>query len=290
MEQIIYGDILFIVNFSMDFLALYITSRLLHRDAHILALVTASGIGGVYGVVSLFTTGNRFIGIMINTAVALLLCFIVFGWNGIARLMRSTLVFYGVSFLMGGVMTALFNLANEGLKRRGVVINGDMNTLYSGISPVSFCLVGLVSVCFTYLYARLTKGAKAKKLTKLKISYKGKSVDIDGLCDSGNLLSEPIGSLPCVVCSFEAVKPIIPGGLIPFFREKNVGLLQFVDSEFAKKARIIPMHSVGGSGILCGFIPDGVWVNGEKKRLCIACDPSAENYADFDAIIPESVI
>ena len=57
MEQIIYADVLFIVNFSMDFLALYITSKILHHDCHFLPMTLSAGLGALYGVVSLIMSG-----------------------------------------------------------------------------------------------------------------------------------------------------------------------------------------------------------------------------------------
>ena len=52
MDQIIYADILFAVNFSMDFLALYIMSFILKLSFSIKRGIIAAGIGAVYGVVT----------------------------------------------------------------------------------------------------------------------------------------------------------------------------------------------------------------------------------------------
>ncbi len=290
MEQIIYADILFIVNFSMDFLALYISSRLLHHNCHLASLIMAAGIGAVYGVTSLFLSGNGLLNTLINTAVALLMCYIVFGAVSILMLIRNTLCFYGISFLMGGVMTGIYNLANKGIIGRGVVINGNSASLVSEIPPMTFLIIAAASVLFSYVCSAVTARVKARKKASVYIRIGKRNVNITGLCDSGNLLCEPAGSLPCLICSLKSIEPLLPIGLIPLFRDMKLGLLEYTDPELAKRIRLVPMRSVGGSGIRPGIIPDEIRINGESKQLCVVCDRENENYAGAESIIPASVL
>lgn len=290
MEQIIYGDILFIVNFSMDFLALYITSRLMHRDVSVFSLVMSAGIGALYGVASLFFTGNGILNALINTAVAVLMCYIVFGGRSLLLIVRNTLCFYGISFLMGGVMTGIYNLANKGLTGRGIVINGDPASISSDISPIAFIGIAAVSVVFSYLCSALTKKLRERKKASVYIRIGDKDITVSGLCDSGNLLCEPAGSLPCLICNFQVIEPLLPIGIIPFFRDKRLGLLQYADSETARRIRLVPMKSIGGSGILPGIIPDEIRINGEAKKLCVVCDTDSSAYDGAESVIPASVL
>ena len=57
MKQTLYGDVLFLVNFSMDFLTLYITALILHRSVKKRRFVLSAAIGGVYGVAACFMGG-----------------------------------------------------------------------------------------------------------------------------------------------------------------------------------------------------------------------------------------
>ena len=290
MEQIVYGDILFIVNFSMDFLALYITSKLIHAKCHFAALIMSAGIGAIYGVAALFCSGAPLLNGVINTALALVMCFIVYGAPSLMLLIRNTLTFYGISFLMGGVMTGIFNLANRTLTGRGIVINGDLNTLYSGISPLSFVLIAVAAVVFSYICSAVMKRTADVKKAEVYIRIGKRDITLSGLCDSGNLLSEPIGSLPCLICTYESIKELLPVGLLPLFRDKNVGIMEYADPELVKKIRLIPMHVVGGTGIMVGIIPDEVKINGKAKELCVVCDPDTKEYRDTQSIIPTSVM
>ncbi|MBQ4601309.1 MAG: sigma-E processing peptidase SpoIIGA [Clostridia bacterium] len=290
MEQIIYADILFIVNFSMDFLALYIASKLLHNNCHFASLIMSAGIGAVYGVASLFLSGSGMLNALINTAVALLMCYIVFGSASILYLIRNTLCFYGISFLMGGVMTGVYNLANKGITGRGIVINGDSASLVSEIPPLTLIIIAVASVVFSYVCSAVTTRLRAKKKASVYIRIGNKDVNMTGLCDSGNLLLEPAGSLPCLICNLKSIEKLLPVGVIPLFRDMKLGLLEYTDPALAKKIRLVPMRSVGGSGIRPGIIPDEIRINGEPKRLCIVCDSENDSYGGTEAIIPTSVL
>ena len=50
--EYIYGDVLFVINFCMDFLSLYISGKLMHMKMSRLRLIIAATIGGIYGVVA----------------------------------------------------------------------------------------------------------------------------------------------------------------------------------------------------------------------------------------------
>ncbi len=290
MEQIIYADILFIVNFSMDFLALYIASRLLHHSCHFMSLIMSAGIGALYGVASLFMSGSVILNTLINTAVAILMCYIVFGAVSILALIRNTLCFYGISFLMGGVMTGVYNLANKGLTGRGIVINGNSASLVSEMPALTFIIIAAASVIFSYICSAVSARLRSRKKASVYIRIGKKDINITGLCDSGNLLCEPAGALPCLICNIKSIETLLPVGIVPLFREMKIGLLEYADPELAKRIRLVPMRSVGGSGIKPGIIPDEIRINGESKKLCVVCDTENEDFGGTESIIPASIL
>ncbi len=290
MEQVIYGDILFIVNFSMDFLALYITSKLLKYSPGAFALTFGAGLGAAYGVLQLVITGNALFSNLISIGVAMLMCYIAFGAKTPIIYLRNILIFYAVSFLMGGTMTAIYSFLNSKLTKRNVIINGDINTLQGGISPLMFLGVAMLAIIFTYICSRVMESNVRNKTAKLEVSFNNKNVELCALCDSGNLLCEPLGGLPCAVCTYQSIKELLPKGTEPLFRDKNTSLLEFCDKQLARRVRIIPTSCVGTTGVLIGLIPDTVKVNGEEKAICIATDATFEGTDGCNAIMPTSVI
>ena len=50
----VYADLLFLVNFSMDYLCAYLTAAMLRRRAEPWRLLISSTVGGIYAVLALF--------------------------------------------------------------------------------------------------------------------------------------------------------------------------------------------------------------------------------------------
>lgn len=253
-------------------------------------MIFASGIGALYGVISIFKSGFPLLSLIINIAVAMLMCYIIFGFSSIISHIRNTIVYYSVSFLLGGSMTALYTLINNGIAGRSVMINGSTHTMYNDIPLWCFILLALLSVIISYICGFIIKRKAASKKAVLKVTYKGQSIELDGLCDSGNLLCEPAGGLRVAVCSYEKLEGILPLGVRPLFRENKVGLLEFCDVEFSKRVRIIPVSHIGGRSVLIGLIPDKAEVNGERKELCIACTTDTKSFGEAECIIPAEIL
>ena len=69
MGQIVYADLLFLVNFTMDFLCFFVTARILCRPFKVWRCCIASVLGGVYSVVVLFAGFNAVIGLLADLAL-----------------------------------------------------------------------------------------------------------------------------------------------------------------------------------------------------------------------------
>ena len=78
MELYLYADVLFLVNFTMDFLTLFIAASLTRRKIKTLRLSASSAVGAMYGVASCFMGGTVLFRILINVAVSYLMCLIAF--------------------------------------------------------------------------------------------------------------------------------------------------------------------------------------------------------------------
>ena len=77
MQQIVYGDLFFLINFSMDFLCLFLVAKLLSRPLSTLRLSLASALGGVYSVGALFLP-EGLLGIILDLVCCIGICLIAF--------------------------------------------------------------------------------------------------------------------------------------------------------------------------------------------------------------------
>ena len=252
----VYADLLFLVNFSMDFLGFYLTARLLHRPLSLWRGVLASALGGVYAVAVLFLTVGRVPAFLIDLAVCFALCAIalVGRREGLRSCLRLGGLYLLVSVVLGGAMTLLYAQLNRipGLTDR---VEED------GLSAWLFLVLAVASAVMTSLWGRSFRRTTTRREVGLVIEHGGQTVRLRAFCDSGNLLRDPISAKPVVVVEADCLRPLVPAALCR--AADGAALPQAVaalPSEAASNFRLIPAKTAAGEGLLVGFLPDHIYV------------------------------
>ena len=287
MEQVIYGDVLFAVNFSMDFLSLYVTGRITHERLRPLPLSIAAAIGALYGTASVFIQLKGVFGWAVNIAVAMLMCLAAFRWAGFLSLLRRALLFYGIGFLLGGAMTALYNLIGSRIGERRAIVNGTEATVSSPIPAGVLLALGAAGAVTALTVSRVLRRRRTRAASELMITVGGKTLTLSALCDSGNLAREPLGGLPVIFVSREKLRGLFAPYDADIILSGDTARLSLLRPETARRTRAVPIKTVNGGGLGIGFIPDSVTVNGAPKDACVVPGDSA--FGDDDALIPETL-
>ncbi len=266
---IIYADILFLINFSLDYLGLFVTSRLLNRKTKTKRLIIAGIIGGLYSFVPYYITINNILEFILHILTATLMVIIAFEFKALKETILSVLTFIVSSALFGGLITSVYNLL-------GIYNNGE----YREISLVSFCVICVVSVSITLFYGFISRRKINTRWAQIRISHKGAKFDLNLLSDSGNLITEPFSALPVII----AVSSALP---YPFDNPES--------ESFPFSARAIPFSTATGKGCFFGFRPDKIEliILGKKPKTIdayIAVDKQNRAYSGYDGIIPASLI
>ena len=147
MEQTVYADLLFLVNFCMDFQCLFLTARLLRRPFPLKRALLASVLGALYACGALFIPANGGVAFLLDLFVGLLMCGLVFlpqeekKW----RFLIPFGLYFGVSAAVGGVMSAISTL----FSRLDYVPKEQEN------NSVWFFLLAFLGGLFTFLWGRL---------------------------------------------------------------------------------------------------------------------------------------
>ena len=252
MEQTVYVDLYFMINFSMDFLCFYLASKLLGIRLSALRAALASVAGGVYANLSLIWGIGGFWGLAVDALCCSLMCVIAFGVRKKARrLPVYILVYVAVSMTLGGFMTALFNLLNR-------TALGDIQSAEDGISAWLLAVLAAISAALTLVGGRYFRRRTSKKNVNLKISVGGKETGVSALCDSGNMLRDPISGKLCVIASVDALKDILPREVVSAVHDggKSVGAL----SAAVVGMRIIPAKTAAGDSMMFAVKPERISV------------------------------
>lgn len=290
MEQKVYIDLLFLINFSMDYLCLYICGRVLRKKLKLIKLISSAATGGAYSVISLFFPFSPTVNLIIDAIFCLVICAIAFAERG--RRISSTLIcgflFVGVSMMTGGAMTAIFNFLNR-LDLPLDSIQGD------GISTYLFAIIAAVAGIITLRSGEIISGRSSIKECKLTLTIGGKTADFFALSDSGNLVKDPLSGKNVVLIDRDALSALADLTVFDKFLEGR----QAPTSSGIKGLRIVPIKTAGGRSYLPAAIPErlcaevvtkkGKTVSLELDALIAPSDigKSAEGYK---AIVPAQIL
>ena len=283
MERIIYGDVLFAVNFSVDFVALCITSHLMKSRSKTALLIASAAVGALYGVVSVFLKGALFINVVIAVAVALLMGYISFGRSGWRNFIVGTLIFWGVSIALGGMLTAFFTALSSGMV---VYINGNAATFRSDVSPASIIAAAVIAGVFVLVEGVIAKQKRTMpKSASICLTVENKTVTAEAMVDSGCRVFDPLSGRQCLFLSKNKFRELLDESMIGFAEGNYCNF----DAAKMKNIRFVPVSTVDGEGLSVGLLADSCKVDDKECSMCILCGKK-DDYCGYEAIVPYEIV
>jgi stage II sporulation protein GA (sporulation sigma-E factor processing peptidase) len=274
MEIEVYADLLFLVNAGMDWLCFALAGWILHRPLSGWRTTVAAAIGGIYAVVSLLFDIGHAVALAADIAVCLLMCAVVFGGKPSGRrgFWSTTATYFLLSMVLGGVMTALYNLLNRLHLPEHLLKH--LPTEEEGPTTWLFGILALAGSAITLWGGRALRKKASLRHCRVMVTLDGKRVTLEGLVDTGNLLRDPLGGRP-VICARKAdLESILSPALSDALERGSVESL--TSPRDARRFRLIPAGTATGRGMLTGFLPD---------RVEILCEPpSGKSARDVTAV------
>ena len=264
---VVYSDVLFLLNFALDFLCLFITARLLNRKTTTSRLCIASVLGALYAFVPYLAEMKVYLSLPMHLLSALSLCLIAF--KGRERIAISLITFISASALLGGLITAIYSLVGE--YSLGI---------YRDVSLGSFIVILAVSLLIAICYLLIFRKSISVKSVGLRILVCDQVIQARMLCDSGNLVTEPFSALPVVILSSTCLPPPLDAPT--------------ADS-FPLNLRAVPCATVGGRRCYLAFRPQMIEIItlGSKPKCVdayIAIDTESKSFSGYDGILPTSLL
>lgn len=258
----VYADLLFAVDFCMDYVCLVLTARVLGIRVHNGRLIAASVIGGAYSVASLFIPEGE-LSLLAAGGSLVLICLVAFyrRHDSFSRQMKLTFVFLGMNALLGGVVSAVFGL----LGRLTEVCFPDMEyEKADGIRRMIFLAAALGCLLARLLISKL-RTMRLDRVSRVKILAFGREMTLSALCDTGNLLREPMSGKPCTVIGLSDFGELAGAEAAKIFSE---GSASEQLSTLEAKIALIPVQTVNSTSMMLGFYPDGAeLLDSEGKKL-----------------------
>ena len=262
----IYVDILFAINFSMDLISLFLSGIIMRRKVRKKRMFLSSTIGGIYGVIAVIAPISALESAILGVVISLIMCYIAFFEKNIRRLVGIYSIYWGISFCMGGLMNVLYSFLNK------IFIEFIKDYSYSQVyTGARFFVVLSLSILLSIILGKFFTNEKEIKEVILEVDINGKKFEMRGLCDSGNLLKEPIS-----------------GRSVIFVTDTSKLGSEIEKIEDIYK-RYIPYSSLGGEGVVKGIISKTVKIDG-VERVAIIAPVSKNDFAGYEACIPMSLI
>lgn len=211
-------DVYFCLNFLMDFIVILAVHRWNHCIRKIRYCILAALIGAIYSVTVFLFLNNKIITwICTYLIVGQVLVLISMGYRGLKKhLAYLGELYLGMLFSIGIIEIAAGIFAKNTMYDRQGSLWGKIN--------VRFCvLIAAVSyMIFRIILNRLKIRLKVhSNITEVKISVGEQNICLHGLCDSGNMLVEPVTGKAVCVMDESVLKDLKTANLMPVFIPYN---------------------------------------------------------------------
>lgn len=241
----IYLDVILLENICMNYIILFATGLIAKVKIRQLRIILSSLLGGIYAILSFAPVLEIYSNFIFKIILSITMIYIAFYPKNIKLLLKELLLFYLVSFAFGGCAFCLLYF----IKPQDILMR---NGYLTGTYPIKIALLGgIVGFVIVNIAFKLVKGKISKKdmFCDIEIFFKGKSVEIKAMIDTGNLLKDPISGMPVIVVEKGKLETIIPKRIIDNLNTILGGgkenELDEEEKEYFPKFRIIPFSSLG---------------------------------------------
>lgn len=264
--MVIYAEYLFLENALTGLIILLITGKISGNRCKKSLLILGSILCGLFSFMIFWDRLAPVLGVLIKVAFSAALVFIVFRPKKLRPFARLTLVFYLVSFAMGGITIGMMYF----LGITGVTQN---TSIYLGLSGYLYVLLGCVLTWLIFSFFSdfiRSRMIREKTFTDVEIAIDGKSAAMRGMVDTGNFLKDPLTGRPVMIISAAAARNFLPDEIVEeAVRWEKTPILPEVlmNSAYASRIRLIPFQSIGEErGYLVGIRPDAIRIGVHNEK------------------------
>lgn len=261
----IYVDVVLLENLCMNYIILFGTAYIIKIRIKQIRIILASLLGAVYAVLAYAEIFPMYANLITKIILSICMIYIAFNPKKIKGLIKELIVFYLVSFALGGCAFALLYL----VRPQDIFMK---DGVYIGTYPLKIALLGgIVGFIITYIAFKVVK----TRITKNEIIYKavvnirGKQLEINVLLDTGNMLKDPISGDSVIMIEKNKLNSIFPEKILNNIDKILGGDLESTESlEYRKRLRFIPFTSVGKqNGMLLGIKADSVTIITDVEEI-----------------------
>lgn len=264
----VYIDIVLIENLLMDYIILYATGKINRCKINNIKFVISSLIGSAYAVLLFISDLEIYANIMLKILLSVSMIYVAFVPKNTKIMIKQLLVFYLISFAIGGCAFALLYF----IKPQDIFMqNGFMIGYYPFKIVFLAAVTGFIITTATFKTIK-DRFSKNNMFCNVEITYKENTVYSRAMIDTGNVLKDPITKTSVIITETKCLEKILPEYITDNIEQIINGELENLCdteklNEYRTRLRIIPFCSLGReNGILLAFKPDNISIEWEDKK------------------------
>lgn len=281
----IYADQMFLENFIMNFLILYMTAVFSRVEYKWYRVTMSAALGAIYVICSYIFYFYDFHQMWWKILLSIGLVVTAFRLRQVVDFFRALFCFYAITFFIGGVSFGLsFFLNIYTIQENGMIYVLDFPvSLVAGSTLLSVMLV-------RYLMMFIKNRASIEQfIYPIEIFILGYRTKINAFFDSGNNVTEPLSDYPVIFLEKTVFEKILPEKVI---REIEVGSYLIEDHTWKRRFRLIPISTVNNErAVFAGFKSDKVIISlpeTEKileNAILVYCERQLSKNGEYSALI-----
>lgn len=259
MTKTIYVDELFLINFIINYLLLFASSKIAGEFIKRRRLLIAALIGAVYGVLIFFKNLSFLGGILWKLIFAAVMTLTAFGIHDFRRITKNLFVFLGVSLAFGGIV--LFSY----LFGFGGICEIRNNIYYIDVPAHTLILSSVLAYVLLSLIFRKRAEPKKENIRKIEVSDGEKSITFFALSDTGNSLRDPGNNAPVIIAEYSSVRELFSRNATDVLDKKNPQCYPLALPELCDFGtfKLLPFSTVDSSfSLLLAFRPERILADG----------------------------
>lgn len=170
----IYVDVMFIINFIMDYILLQITALFIRKHPHTVKLLCASMIGAIYAITVFFVPFGALFLFSACLLTSVLMVTIAFGVKNIMHIVKNLAVFYLISFVASGVFFA-FALSKNTHSRLNFIVGN--NIFYTDLNAYTILAVFLIVIAVVHVSCGYLKKQRIKSQYLYEVTIEKRKAD-----------------------------------------------------------------------------------------------------------------
>lgn len=262
----VYLDVVFSINFFMDYVLLWATAKFSQVRTTWVRLAAGALVGACYSLALLLPSLHYLLSFSIKVLFSVAMVYAVFPRLRFKRFLQVLGYFYLVAFTMGGAMLGAIYLISKEQDLFGI-----MNGIFVFLTGVKYTWL-VAAVIAAVVLVRYGVGFLKRNFfhsffqVPVVVELGDKRISTKALVDTGNQLKDPLTTKPVMIVEFSVLKKILPPELVAALGDDNEPDLQRIveslsGSPWASRIRLVPFTSIGrNKGMLVGLRPDEVIV------------------------------